>query len=173
MPTTMTRRTAGYQATSLVEVAYLLASAIEEGQRLMADPSARCHGRTPAREWELTGWFKRVAFLFDGLCHLLGDLDGRSAAGMHGQALADELQAAVAAMLNDEGQTLEHWGLRRWRDGRWEIDNLELDYQLRARPEALLQALEAFSTDHLGPLVLRWRARVGQAPVVITWHQAS
>ena len=172
MPT-MSHRPAGYQAASLVEVAFLLASAIEEGHRLLADPSARLHGRLAAREWEATGWFKRVAALFDGLCHMLGGMNGRSSAGALSQSLADDLNAAVAATLNDEGQTLEHWGLRRWHDGRWEVDNLALDYQLRARPEALLLALEAFSAGHLGPLVLRWRARVGQAPVVITWHQAS
>ena len=98
MSTTLSRRPAGYQATSLVEVAYLLASAIEEGRALLADPSARYQGRLAAREWEMTGWFKRVAVLFDGLCHLLGGVHGRAATGALSQALADDLLAAVTVL---------------------------------------------------------------------------
>jgi hypothetical protein len=170
---TSIRRSAAYRATTLVEVAYSLSAAVEEGRNLMAESSGRHQGRFAAREWELTRWFNRVASFLDGLSHVLGAMQARSPQGGHTLALADETLALATAVVDDEQQTLARWGLRQWRQGEWEVDNLELDYQLRSRPEELLAALEAFSSGHMAPLLVRWRNRLGHDAAAQPWAIAG
>ena len=88
-------------------------------------------GRHGSREWELTRWFKRVAVFLDGACHLANH--------------QGEIETLLTVPLDADGRSMTHWGVRRWRGGPWELDNLELDYQLRHNPSALLAALEAFA----------------------------
>ena len=160
LTTTLRRPVQPSAPAGLLEVACLLTLAIEEGRHLM--PRAG-HVRVELREWELNGWFRRVAVFFDGFCRVLSG---------HAAIPAHEAETIAATPLNAHGQTLGDWGLRRWRGG-WELDNLELDYQLRARPEALLQALEAFSRELLAPLIARWQALLGQAPAARAWSLAG
>ena len=158
----LTARHATFHANSLSDVAYLLAAAIEEGSAQLRDRPAHLFGRYAAREWELTRWFKRTAALLDGLCDVQGILRRQAPGSAYAAKLWRDVEALIELPLNDDGDTLGTWGLRRWREGQWELDNLELDYQLRSRPEALLDALEAFDHQHFAPLLAAWKRRVGQ-----------
>ena len=115
---------------SLSEVAALLAIAVRDARILSIGHATSGPGRHGAGEWEMTCWFECVAGFMGAACRMANTPGGA----------ADLLDAALDA----GGGSLADWGLRRWRDGQWELDNLELDYRLRAQPRALLSALDAF-----------------------------
>jgi hypothetical protein len=169
---TTVRHTA-FHANSLSDVACLLDVAIEEGATQLRHQPTHLFGRYGARDWELTRWFKRTAALFDGLCDVLGILKRQAPTSALAAKLASDLEALLETPLNDEGDCLGRWGLRRWRNSHWELDNLELDYQLRSQPEALLAALEAFERLHFAPLLAGWKRRVGQDLEPHAWELAG
>jgi hypothetical protein len=127
----MIQRPIPFRAKTLAELSGMLVAALVEARTLRVGQPSPFAGRHGARDWELTRWFKRVALFMDGACHVAA---GRS-----------DVEALLSVSLDADARSLSHWGLRRWRDGQWELDNLELDFQLRARPAELLHALEAFS----------------------------
>src|SRR4051812_19446138 len=101
MYATTLRRSTAYRASTMVDVAFLLSAAVEEGRALMEETSSRYQGRFAASEWELTGWFRRVVPFLDGLCLMLETLSDSSPTGGHTRALADEVKALASVVLDD------------------------------------------------------------------------